>query len=336
MLTFVIEKKINSVDTFLSATAPTLREASAPWLIGKEGEVSENTIDRWKVGLDKWTLPFVGDWQLGPQCGNPALKRIVEEMKAAGLKPATIRSYIQPLMMIVNEYCDNQGNPVFDIKWNFRFCKVPKVDVEAQYCPTITAQQIESLLVSDAELSELVLFVVLAATGVRISEGLALNDSTVAPDGKLIHVRAQMDKAGREEIPTTKGRRSREVDVPEPVASLLASWRATHHGYLFTTDSGRTKNQRNVLRTLQRYVPGAGLHSFRRFRTEVLDRAGTPPDLRDGWIGHSDRSMNARYRRWLWNDVARRTDACAKAGIGFQLPESFLSQMPQLGQCVSV
>lgn len=330
LLEFIVENKINSVQTFLAATAPTLREASALWLIEKEGVVAKSTISRWKTALDSWLLPNVGNLPLG-QIGNPALKKVVAIMKAEKLLASTIRSYIQPLMMIVDEFCDGEGNQVFNVKWNFKFCGVPKIDIESQNRPTITAQQIESLLVSDAELSERVLFVALAAAGMRISEGLALKDANVSPDGKLICVRTQMDKAGKEEIPT-KSRKIREVDMPESVANLLAAWRATRNGYLFTTDSGRTKNQRNILRTLQRYVPDAGTHSFRRFRTEVLDRAGTPPDLRDGWIGHSDQSMNARYRKGLWNDRQRRADACAKAGLGFELPESFLAELGQLGQ----
>jgi hypothetical protein len=66
-------------------------------------------------------------------------------------------------------------------------------------------------------------------------------------------------------------------------------------GYLFATKSGRTLQQRNVLRALHATGKKVGLHAFRRFRTETLRRARVPEDLTKLWLGHSKQTVTDFY-----------------------------------------
>jgi integrase len=331
----IIESRgINDIEGQIAAvTAPTFREESALWIMRKEKRVAEKTLEKWKAAVDVWLLPSIGDLRLN-EVGNGALKRVVATMTAAKLKPATIRSYIQPLTMIVDECFDGEGNQRYPRKWNFDFAEVPVIKASQQHRPTITRAQIESLLVSDAELTERVLFAVLAGTGLRVGEGQALRDSDASPDGRVISVRRTMGRRGEKEPKTSAGHR--DVDVPEPLASLLVKWKAGKQGLLFTTRSGRPKSQRNILRTLHRLVGDVGTHSFRRFRHEVLRCAGVPEDIISFWVGHAERGLNALYAQGTRTStpdyLARRAEWCAKTGLGFELPVSISDQIGKLGE----
>ena len=87
---------------------------------------------------------------------------------------------------------------------------------------------------------------------------------------------------------------------------------------LFATASEKPLSQQNVLRSLHAVV-SVGLHAFRRYRTEVLRRAGCPEDLVRMWLGHASESITDWYALGLRNDEARRKEWCARVGLGFDL-----------------
>lgn len=76
--------------------------------------------------------------------------------------------------------------------------------------------------------------------------------------------------------------------------------------------------ERNVLRSLHSVVL-VGLHAFRRYRTEVLRRAGCPEDLVRMWLGHAPTSVTDMYALGLLNDESRRREWCERVGLGFNL-----------------
>ena len=82
-----------------------------------------------------------------------------------------------------------------------------------------------------------ILFALLAGTGLRIGEALALKTANLSPDCRVIRVRHTI-WAGREQPPKTPNA-VREVDVPEMLAGHL--WKHVENtcGYLFPTASGK-------------------------------------------------------------------------------------------------
>jgi len=157
-----------------------------------------------------------------------------------------------------------------------------------------------------------VLFALLAGTGLRAGEALALKLTDFAPDFRVLHVTRSIWH-GREQNPKTPAA-VRQIDIAEPLAGLLRVYTEGKTGYIFATRSGRPLAQRNVHR-----AAGVGLHAFRRFRTETLRRVRVPEDLIGLWLGHAPRSVTDLYACGLQNDGAWRREWCDRAGLGFSM-----------------
>jgi integrase/recombinase XerD len=162
-----------------------------------------------------------------------------------------------------------------------------------------------------------VLFALLAGTGLRIGELLALKTIDLSPDCRVLYVRRSIWR-GKEQQPKTPSA-IRDVDIAEPLARLLKQYVADRTGYLFATKTGRPLGQRNVLRALHATGKKVGLHSFRRFRTETLRRARVPEDLTTMWLGHSKQTVTDFYASGLQKDEAWRREWCDKVGWAFHL-----------------
>lgn len=151
----------------------------------------------------------------------------------------------------------------------------------------------------------------------RIGEVLALKATDLSSDCSVLHVRRSIWR-NQEQQPKTPSA-IREIDIAEKLAELLREHMAGRSGYVFATANGTPLNGRNVLRALHATGKKVGLHAFRRFRTEVLRRAGVPEDLIRLWLGHSKRTVTDFYADGLRNDTARRREWCERAGLGFSV-----------------
>src|SRR5208282_5239957 len=158
-------------------------------------------------------------------------------------------------------------------KWNHDFIGLPIIRKELQRRPTLTETEVTEVLAS-AKGRYAPLFALLAGTGLRIGEALAVKSTDFVSDCRVLHVRRSIWQ-GQEQEPKTPNA-VRVVDVAEPLAELLQDHVAGKPGYLFATRSGRPLAQRNVLRALHATGKKVGLHAFRRFRTETLRRARVP------------------------------------------------------------
>lgn len=186
---------------------------------------------------------------------------------------------------------NDEGEQIYSRKWNHDFVGLPVLKKEEQYRPTVTAPEVEEIL-ARTKPRYTVLFALLAGTGLRIGEALALKTTDLSSDCRVLHVRRSIWH-GQEQQPKTPSA-IREVDIAEPLARLLRGY-ANKSGYLFATKSGRPLGQRNVLRALHATGKKVGLHVFRRFRTETLRRARVPEDLTTQWLGHSKKTVTDFY-----------------------------------------
>jgi integrase len=157
----------------------------------------------------------------------------------------------------------------------------------------------------------------LAGTGLRIGEALALKITDLSPDCSALYVRRSIWH-GREQEPKTPSA-VRVVDIAEPLAQLLQGYLNGKVGYLFATKNGSPLQQRNVLRALHASGKKVGFHAFRRFRTETLRRGRVPEDLTRLWLGHAKQSVTDFYAGGLEKDEAWRREWCEHAGLGFSL-----------------
>jgi integrase len=297
----------------------TFRAQAAKWIASlptrRRKPVKPATVFGWQHALDKWVLPELGDKFLG-DVSNGALRDFIEKMAAAGLSAKTIVNYSQVVKLVLASAVDAEGDQIYPRKWNHDFIGLPIVKKEGQYRPTVTETGLGEILASVKERYALI-FALLAGTGLRIGEALALKPTDLSPDCRVLHVRRSIWH-GREQDPKTPNA-VREVDIPLLLARVLQKYAANKSGYLFATSSGRPLIQRNVLRALHATGKKIGLHAFRRFRTETLRRARVPEDLTTLWLGHSKKTVTDLYASGLQKDEAWRREWCERVGLGFSL-----------------
>lgn len=312
---------INNSAAFAATTAPamTFEAQAAIWIKSlparRRRPLKPATIAGWKHSLSKWVLPTLGD-RLLADTSNGALRELVDKMAAAGLSAKSIVSHAAVVKMVLASAVNIDGDQLYPRKWNPEFVGLPIVRKEEQHRPTITETEVGEILAS-AKGRYHVLFALLAGSGLRIGEALAVKDTSLTPDCRILAVRTSIWR-GKEQTPKTPSA-VREIDLPEPLAAMLRDYVAGKSGYLFATASGRPLVQRNVLRALHATGKKVGLHAFRRFRTETLRRAVVPQDLERFWLGHASATVTDLYARGLHLDKAWRREWCERAGLGFVL-----------------
>lgn len=312
---------INSKEAFTTNSAPatTFRAQAEKWIASlpmrRRKPVKPATIWGWQHALDKWLLPNLGDMNLA-DVGNGALKGLIEKMVSAGLSAQTIVNYTRVVKMVVASAVNDEGEEIYPRKWNHNFVGMPILKREEQHRPTVTEAELGEILASTGK-RWAVLFALLAGTGLRIGEALALKPTDLSADCRVLHVKRSIWH-GQEQAPKTPNA-VRVVDIAEPLAELLRECVASKSEYLFAARSGTPLQQRNVIRALHATGKKIGLHAFRRFRAETLRRARVPEDLIKLWLGHSKQTVTDFYAVGLERDEAWRREWCERVGPGFKV-----------------
>jgi integrase len=242
------------------------------------------------------------------------VRELVEKMSEAGLSAKTIVNYVQVVKLVVASVVDQEGEQIYPRKWNHDFIQLPVVCKEKQHRPTVTEADLGAIL-PGVKTKYAVLFALLAGTGLRIGEALALCQTDFGPDCRVLYVRRSIWR-GQEQEPKTSNA-VRVVDIPETLACVVRRYVAGIHGYLFATAQGNPLQQRNVLRVLHG-VKHVGFHAFRRFRLTWLRKNGVPKDLEHYWMGHAPEEVGDLYSK-LKDDVAFRQSWVERTGLGFEL-----------------
>jgi integrase len=282
-----------------------------------------------------WLSPHIGKTPLA-NIKNAAAKELVANMKQAGLSDKTIVSYFQVLQSVIASVVNDEGEQVHPRTWDSHFIGLPVVNPKKQNRPTRTAKEIEKIIAASRNRYR-VLYSLLAGTGLRIGEALALKiGQHISDNCSTIHVRQSLWH-GKEQEPKTQAA-VRDVDITKELAALLAKFIGDRkNGYLFCTENGKPLPPRNILRDSLRPTlaklkePKMGFHCFRRFRESVLQKSEARALLVDYWMGHENREMGTRYAKQLVEDVAWRKQWAKKVGLGFKLTDLQL-EVGQLGQ----
>jgi integrase len=320
----------NATSAFRQVPVPgtTFRQQGERWIdsvsIRKRRPLKPATVYGWQHCLDRWILPNLGN-RLLSEVRNGALRQFVEILSAAGLAPKTIVNTVTVVNLVIASAVDEESRHLHPRIWNHEFIQLPLVIKEKQNRPTIDGAEISALLKSvKGRYATLVALV--AGTGLRIGEALAVSTEDFDPDCHVLHVRRSVWHR-REQAPKTANA-IRLVDIPEVLAQVLRGYTEGMDGYLITTRAGRVLDPRNSLKALHGAGNRGGYHAFRRFRFSVLRRAGVPENLIKQWLGHSQNLMDL-YAAQLQYDVAYRRDWCETAGLGFELGElGYKSEAP--------
>jgi len=317
---YIQREGINSKEAFHENTAPavTFRQQANFWIASlpsrKRRPVKPATISGWRDALNAWLLPHLGH-KLLTDVSNKAVRELIEKMSVAGLSAKTTVNYVQVVKLVVASAVNDEGEQIYPRAWNHDFIQLPVVRKEQQHRPTVTQADIRDLLMSIRKPRYAMLFALLAGTGLRIGEALALRPSDFGPDCRVLHLRRSLWRSQEQEPKTSNA--TRIVDIPEVLARELRDYLTGVSGYLFATKQGKALRQRNLLRVLHKVKP-VGFHAFRRFRLTRLRKSGVPRDLERLWMGHASTEVGDLYSK-LRDDVVYRQERAERIGLGFEL-----------------
>ena len=196
----------------------------------------------------------------------------------------------------------------------------------AQKQPTLTPEQLKAAL---ADKQYGLFYALLAATGLRIGEAMALRyglcgkKTAWSPNEALVDVRSSVWR-GMEGSPKTPSA-VRRIDLHTDLNVRLMGYvrdlglSPTDRDFVFASSSnGYPLCESTIRRESLKPLGIEGFHTFRRFRTTHLRSQGVPEDLIRFWMGHANAGMTDRYSKMSENIELRKTWA-EKAGLGFEL-----------------
>ena len=279
-----------------------------------------------EAALNKWILPAIGDLPLA-DVHNITVKPLVDRMKKA-LAARTVNKYVEYIGQIVASLKNGRtGEPIHRRTWDRSVMDLPIVNPKRQHRPALRLDAINTL-VSGSTGDEQVLYVLLAATGMRISEALALETKRFVNDSRTIVVSQQVDRDMPRIVRYLKtDAGTREVDLSTEVAEYLRAFVSGTNGLLFETRNGTPYLHNNLeqrwltprLQAMGIDEKGMGFHAFRRFRKTWLRGERCQEDINNFWMGHQPETMSELYSRMEF-ELERRLDEAERVGVGFAVP----------------
>ena len=242
------------------------------------------------------------------------------------LSACTVNRYVQYVKQIVASMKDGEtGEPIHRRKWDSMVMDLPVVKQKEQRRPALRAITVNEL-VQRSKGDEQALYIIECATGMRISEALALEKGHFINNCRTICIRQQVDRDRPRIVEYLKTDGAyREVDISGKAAKYLFAFVEDKEGLLFKTRNG-TPYLHNSLE--QRWLtprlnamgvdePGSGWHSFRRFRKTWLRGKRVQEDINNFWMGHKPKTMSELYSR-LDEELELRLAEAEAMGVGFE------------------
>jgi integrase len=195
-------------------------------------------------------------------------------------------------------------------------------------------EEVESILSKCKRSIYRMVAALLAGTGIRISELLALEiGKHISADCSIISIRQQRGKWGGIESTPKTDAGFRDIDLCHHLAKMLRSYIGDREsGFLFETEGGKMLSKENLWRdgfaTIVRKMgrEGVRFHAFRRFREAVLLSSECRELLIDYWMGHSNTEMGSRYGKQLVKNRKFLAGWAEKVGLGFEIPMTDISE----------
>src|SRR5262249_46474941 len=251
------------------------------------------------------------------------------KMSAAKLSARTISKYVEFVQQIVASLKRTNGEPVHKRVWDAETMDVPVAKQSEQKRPSLKADSI-SKLIQGSSGQEQVLYALLAATGMRISEALALEARHFINNGRTIVVEQQVEKDVPRIVRHLKtDAAEREIDLHPDIADYLRKYTTEKTGLLFKTSNktpylngnleGRWLTPRLVSMGLDE--KGMGWHAFKRFRKTWLRSQRCLEDINNFWMAHKPQTMSELYSH-LHEELQLRLNEAERVGYGFVLPAS--------------
>ncbi len=281
--------------------------------------------------MKKWIFPAVGDLPLA-RVDNLTVRPLVQKMCASGLRPRTVNKYVEYIKQVVRSLKAPNGEPVHKRTWDAETMDLPIVEYAEQRRPCLRAGAI-SKLISTSSGQEQALYVLLASTGMRVSEALALETRHFINGGRTIRVEQQVGKDSPRVVKYLKTSAARrEIDLHPDIAEYLRNYRAGKAGLLFHTARGTPHLYGNLedrwltprLVQMRLDQDGMGWHAFRRFRKTWLRGQRCLEDINNFWMAHKPQTMSELYSH-LHEELEMRLAEAERVGFGFDLPRGVIA-----------
>jgi integrase len=291
----------------------------------KRRPIKPASVASFESYLRNHVVPHIGHAELEP-FNNGALKSFVQTLIEKNLSPKSITEISSFVRAVVASAVDADGNQIYPRIWNMDFVDAPPVRKQRQ--PTVTKEFLQAILSNKTvKVRNRVLLALLACTGMRIGELLALQigpDPSDAKtvwdsDARLIRVRKSVWR-GKLQDPKTAAA-VRDIDLSTPTNKMLQEYaKGRQQGeFLFCARFGKPLQQSHVSKYILKPLSIPGAHSLRRFRVSHLREVGCNEDILKGWLGHSNGSdITDRYSKVSENLDLRRTWA-ERVGTGLDL-----------------
>ena len=256
-----------------------------------------STLSSYRSTIRTHLTPRFGNTDLSVLAAqnNRVLKDLVRHLRVK-YKPASIRLIVTLFKSVMDSPRDDNGVRLFKTEWNNDFIDLPAVLPVEQRAPMISTDELNAVVASHRDG---LLYAVLAGTGLRVGELLAMRQVDWNRADAIISVKASKTQAG-----------IREIDLPGVLNERMQARIPEGQDRLFPGSMTYYRAR------------GAGVtgfaHSFRRFRLTHLRRVGCNEDILRMWLGHSDKTISDRYSR-LKLDLNYRRECVEKAGLGFEL-----------------
>jgi integrase len=278
-----------------------------------------------EAALNKWILPAIGDIPLG-DVNNITVKPLVLKMKKS-LSPRSVNTYVKYVQQVVGSLRDGEtGEPIHRRKWDSSVMDLPLINSKQQSRPALRAKAVNQL-VTESEGEEQALYVLLGATGMRISEALALEAKHFVNDGRTIEVRQQVHRKKPVIVKYLKTDAAcRDIDLSKQIAEYLQEFISDKDGLLFETRNGTPYLHHNLedrwltsrLSAMGLDENGMGFHAFRRFRKTWLRGKRCQEDINNFWMGHKPKTMSELYSR-MDEELELRLQEAETVGVGFEI-----------------
>lgn len=218
---------------------------------------------------------------------------------------------------------------IFPVCWDQEILLLPAV--RRQRKPAFTSDQV-SKIVERATGQYKIMFTVLAASALRISELLGLKVENVLDDGYRLRI-VEKNYNGVQEDRLKTNSAERIVELHSSVAMLLRSIIGKRtSGWVFETKKHKPHSASNILKRYLHPIllgdettPGvtgvkAGEHAFRRYRNGFLRKMSCPVGLLKYWMGHSRSIDMTDNYDGSPEDEAWRLETAEQIGTGFAVP----------------
>jgi len=292
----------------------------------RRNPVRESTARIYQSYLDARILPELGQMDVS-LVENGVVKAFIVNLNASELAPATINAVFKVVKAVVASAVDRNGNELYPQKWNHDFIDLPTVNKADQNTPTLACKKLATAL-HKASGQYQALFALLAASGLRVGEALALQDNPGDAQNSpnsywdaqtgILHIQTILVNGAVQPVPKTQAG-IRQVDLAPEVNDYLRQAGLPLTGFLFRNSRGGPVRINTAYQQLADVGITEGFHAFRRFRTTHLDAQNVPLGLAMYWIGHEQEGVHGSYIK-IGRDLQTRKEWAVKAGFGFQLP----------------